>query len=78
MTEGNLYELQEDIRTAERTTPLYAGHVYKVTKDPANYDGVPDDCLEILHESNIDTDEESHPVKPTVRREEFLKNSKEV
>jgi hypothetical protein len=78
MTVGNLYELQEDIRTAERTTPLYAGHVYKVTKDPANYDGVSDDCLEILHESNIDTDEDSYPAKPIVLREEFLENSEEV
>lgn len=76
--EGNRYRLTDDLDTALRTLTLSEGDVFEVTDDPAEYDEVDEECLELLHEENFDLRENEHPAKPIVRREEFIDNTEEV
>lgn len=76
--EGKEFKVVQDMTTAERTTDIPANEKYKVTDDPANYERVDEECLELLHESNYDLPDDTYPVKPIVRKEEFLKNTEEV
>lgn len=75
---GKKFELVEDMTTAEDTTPLEAGDVYEVTADPAEYDRVNEECIELVHENNADLPEDTHPVKPIVVREEFIDKTVDV